>query len=59
MNSEILSGVTVVNPSGFLYPDAIFDNSLLGDIPIEHVSFVFSLTSFLICCAIWLALTKS
>jgi len=52
MNSEILFGVIVVNPSGFLYPDAIFDNSLLGDIPTEHVSLVFSLTSFLICCAI-------
>ena len=37
----------------------IFDNSLLGDMPTEHVSLVFSLTSFLICCAIWLALVKS
>ena len=48
----------MVNPSGFLWSDAIFDSSLLGDIPTEHVSLVFSLISFLICCPICPAFVK-
>ena len=57
-NCSICSGFTVVNPSGFLKSDAIFESNLFGLIPIEHVSFSSFLISFFNCCARCCALLK-